>query len=67
MAYTAAYPQTGSSSAEIQVIGACDIEQAASTGEIPLLYFREVLRVLSSPGRGGRISCCEELVLSCRV
>ena len=37
MAYTAAFPQSGSSSAGIRVISASDIGQATSTGEIPLL------------------------------
>ena len=33
-AYTAAFPQSGSSSAGVRVISASDIGQAASTGEI---------------------------------
>ena len=34
-AYTAAFPQSGSSSAEIRVISAFNIGQASNTGEIP--------------------------------
>ena len=44
-AYTAAFPQSGSSSAGVRVISASDIGQAASTGEISY-SFREVLWVL---------------------
>ena len=38
MAFTAAFQQSGSSSAGIQVISASDIGQASSTREIPLLF-----------------------------
>ena len=48
MAYTAAFPQSGSSALlEIRVISASNIGQASNTREIPLLS--EVLWVLSSP------------------
>ena len=49
MAYTAAFPQSGSSSAGIQVISASDIGQAASTEEIPLLFSRNAVGSLSPP------------------
>ena len=40
MAYTAALPQSVSSSAEFQVISASDVDQqATSTNEIPLHFF----------------------------
>ena len=53
MAYTAAFPQSGSSSAGIQVISASDIEQAVSTGEIPqVLFLRSAVGSLKSPVLG---------------
>ena len=36
--YTAVFPQSGSPSAGIRDISACNIGQAANTGEIPLLF-----------------------------
>ena len=39
-AYAAAFPQSGSSPAEVRVISASNIGQAASTGEIPLHFAR---------------------------
>ena len=48
-AYTMAFPQSGSSSAGIQVISASDIGQATSTGEIPLLFSRTAVGSLKSP------------------
>ena len=51
-AYTAAFPQSGSSSAGIRVISASDIGQAASTGEIPLLFSRSAVGSLKSPVLG---------------
>ena len=45
-AYTAAFPQSGSSSAGI--ISASDIGQATSTGEIPLLFSRSAVGSLKS-------------------
>ena len=39
-AYTAAFPQSGSSSAQIQVISTSDTGQATSTREIALLFLR---------------------------
>ena len=47
MAYTAALPQSGSSG--IQVISASNIGQAASTGEIPLLFLKSAVGSLKSP------------------
>ena len=44
-AYTAAFPQSGSSSAGIRVISASDIGQASNTGRFPY-SFQEVLWVL---------------------
>ena len=54
MAYTASFPQSGSSSAEIQVITASDLHvgQAASTGNIPLLVLRTVVGSSDSPVLG---------------
>ena len=52
MAYTAAFSQSGSSSAGIRVISASNIGQAASTGEIPLLFSRSVVGSLKSPVLG---------------
>ena len=49
MAYVAAFPQSGSSSAGIQVISVSDIGQAASTREIPLLFLRSAVGSLKSP------------------
>ena len=49
MAYTAAFPQSGSSSAGIQVINASDIGQAVSTGEIPLLFSRSAVVFIKVP------------------
>ena len=49
MAYTTAFPQSGSSSAGIQVISASDIGQAASTGEIPLLFSRSAVVFIKVP------------------
>ena len=43
MAYIAAFPQSRSTSAGIRVISASDIEQAASTEEIPLLFSRSAV------------------------
>ena len=40
-AYTAAFPQSGSLPAEIRVISASNIGQAASTGKIPLTLFEK--------------------------
>ena len=51
-AYTAAFPQSGSSSTGIQVISASDIGQASSTGEIPLLFSRSAVGSLKSPVLG---------------
>ena len=48
-AYTAAFPQSGSSSAGIQVISACDIGQAFNTGEIPLFFSRSAVGSLKPP------------------
>ena len=48
-AYTAAFLQSGSSSAGIQVISSSDIRQAASTGEIPLTFSRSSVGSLKSP------------------
>ena len=48
MAYTAAFPQGGSSSAGIRVISASDIGQTTSTGEIPLLFSRSAVGSLKS-------------------
>ena len=42
-AYTAAFPQSGSSSAGIRVIRASDIGPTTSTGEIPLLFSRSAV------------------------
>ena len=39
-ACAAAFPQSGSSPAEVRVISASNIGQAASTGEIPLHFAR---------------------------
>ena len=52
MAYTAAFPQSGSSSAGIRVISASDIGQASNTGEIPLLFSRSAVGSLKSPVLG---------------
>ena len=52
MVYTAAFPQSGSSSAGIRVISASDIGQATSTGEIPLLFSRSAVGSLKSPVLG---------------
>ena len=52
VAYTAAFPQSGSSSAGIRVISASDIGQATSTGEIPLLFLRSAVGSLKSPVLG---------------
>ena len=41
--YTAAFPQSGSSSAGIRVISASDKGQASNTGEIPLLFSRSAV------------------------
>ena len=49
MTYRAAFPQNGSVSAGIQVISASDIEQAAITREIPLLFSRSAVGSLKSP------------------
>ena len=49
MAYTAAFPQSGSVSAGIQVISVSDIGQADITGEIPLLFSRSAVGSLKSP------------------
>ena len=49
-AYTAAFPQSGSSSAGIWFISAPYIGQVASTGEI-LFSFREVLWVFGRPSQ----------------
>ena len=43
MAYTAAFPQSGSSSAGIRVISASDIGQASNTEEFPLLFLRSAV------------------------
>ena len=51
-AYTAAFPQSGSSSAGIRVISASDIGQASNTGEIPLLFSRSAVGSLKSPVLG---------------
>ena len=51
-AYTAAFPQSGSSSVGIQVISVSDIGQTASTGEIPLLFLRIAVGSLKSPVLG---------------
>ena len=51
-AYTAAFPQSGSSSTGIQVISASDIEQVVSTREIPLLFSRSAVGSLKSPVLG---------------
>ena len=45
MVYTAAFPQSGSSSAGISVISVSDIGQAASTGKIPLLFLKSAVKV----------------------
>ena len=42
-AYAATFPQSSSSSAGIRVVSASDIGQAASTGEIPLLFSRSAV------------------------
>ena len=47
--HTAAFPQSGSSSAAIRVISASDIGQDASTGEIPLLFSRSAVGSVKSP------------------
>ena len=47
--YTAAFPQSGSSSAGIRVISASDIRQASNTGEIPLLFSRSAVGSLIFP------------------
>ena len=52
MAYTTAFPQSGSSSARIRVISASDIGQASNTGEIPLLFSRSAVGSLKSPVLG---------------
>ena len=49
MAYIAAFPQSGSSSAGIEVISTSDIGQASNTGEIPLLFSRSAVGSLKSP------------------
>ena len=48
MAYTVFPQSTGSLSAGIQVISASDIGQAASTGEIPLLFLKSAAGSLKS-------------------
>ena len=48
MAYTAAFPQSGSSSAGIRVISVSDIGQASNTGEIPLVFSRNAVGSLKS-------------------
>ena len=51
MAYTAAFPQSGSSSVGIRVISAFDIGQV-NTGEIPLIFPRRAVGFLKSPVLG---------------
>ena len=49
---TAAFPQSGSSSAGIRLISASDIGQAASTGEILLLFSISAVGSLKFPALG---------------
>ena len=49
MAYTAAFPQRGSSSAGMQVNSVSNIGQAASAREIPLFFSRSAVGSLKSP------------------
>ena len=51
-AYAATFPQSSSSSAGIRVVSAADIGQAASTGEIPLLFSRSSASSLNSSELG---------------
>ena len=52
MAYIAAFPRSGSSSAGIEVISTSDIGQASNTGEIPHLFSRSAVGSLKSPVLG---------------